>query len=316
MILKARALRKGDVVGVVSPASPSENRSDVVRARETLEDMGYRVKIAPNVNKNRGFTAASEEERAADFNGMVRDDGVDAIFALQGGYGSAQIISRIDFEALAANPKIFTGFSDISALHLAIRRFTGLVSFHGPGFARFNSEDLTDYTRDCFFRAVSGEEAPWEVKTADPKKWLNPIAGGVAEGRLTGGNLSLICASLGTPFEIETAGQILFFEEVDAEPWMVDHCLSHLRNAGKLRDLKGVVIGECDGCMQSRCDPAFYVDTSLEDVLEYYLADLGVPALYGLPLGHGDDLATLPLGVRVRLDADNKTLTVLEKGVE
>lgn len=314
-MIKARHLEKGHTIGVISPASPSATRSEIPRAVEYIEALGYRVVLGKNVNKCHGFTAASEEERADDLNEMFRRDDVDAIFVTQGGYGSAQIIDRIDYDAIARNPKIFTGFSDLTSLHLAIGRFAGLVTFHGPGMSRFNTQDLTDYTKEYFFKAVSQTSPVGEIPLADPKKWAYTIAPGSAEGILTGGNLTLMCASLGTRYEIDTTGKILLLEEVETEPWIIDHSLSHLRNAGKLKDVAGVVIGECKDCVPRKLDPGFYSDVSAEEVFEYYLKDLGVPVLYGLPLGHTEDLATLPMGVAARLDAGRKEFEILESGV-
>jgi len=314
-MIKAKRLQKGDTIGVVSPASPSATRSEVPRAIEYIEALGYRVVLGDNVNKRHGYTAATEEERAHDLNDMFRRDDVDAVFVTQGGYGSAQLINRIDYDVIANNPKIFTGFSDLTSLHLAIGRFAGLVTFHGPGMSRFNDEDLTEYTKNYFFKAIAQPEPIGEVTLADSKKWLYSMASGKAEGRLIGGNLTLICASLGTPYEIDTSGRILLLEEVESEPWMVDHNLSHLRNAGKLEDVAGIVIGECADCEPRRHEPGFYSGVSVEEVFEYYLSELSVPVLYGLPLGHTDDLATLPMGVLARLDADQKRFEILESGV-
>lgn len=314
-MIKPAALKKGDTIGVVSPASPSENKSEIVRAQETLEEMGYNVVIGKNVNRLKGFVAAAEEERADDINAMFADDRIDAVFVTQGGYGSAQIVNRLNYEVIKKNPKIFTGFSDITSLHLAIGKFAELVTFHSPGMARFNSEDLTEYTKNQFFSAVAETGPLGEIQKANPKKWLNTIAGGTCEAEVIGGNMTLVCASLGTPYEIDCKEKILLLEDVDTEPWIFDHMLSHLRNAGKLDDAKGFLIGECHNCVPFIHNPGYYCDTSIEDVLHYYLAPLGKPALYGLPLGHTDDMATLPLGVKARLCADEKTFTVLESGV-
>jgi muramoyltetrapeptide carboxypeptidase len=312
---KANKLGKGQTIGVISPASPSENPTDVLRAVETFESLGYNVKLGPNVNKTKGFTAASEEERAMDFNAMARDDAVDAILVTQGGYGSAQILRLLDFDAFRTSPKIFCGFSDITSMHLAIMKETGVVTFHGPGFSRFNPEELSPYTEKAFFKALADDSPVGEIGPANEKKWIFSISHGVAEGEIVGGNLSLICASLGTPWEIDTRGKILFFEEVETEPWLADNSISHLRNAGKFDDVKGIVVGEAKGVRPFKYDPGFLCDVSFEDVLLYYFKDIGVPTLYGLPLGHTPDMATLPLGAAVRLDADAKKLTVLEGGV-
>lgn len=314
-MIKPKKLSPGDTIGVVSPASPSENRSEVYRAKEYLENLGYTVVIGKNVNKTRGFTAADEQDRIDDIHDMFSRDDIDAVFVTQGGYGSAQLIRNLDFDLIERHPKIFTGFSDITSLHLAIHKFCNLVTFHSPGMARFNEEELTDYTKESFFRTLSKEEPAGEIKKADEKNWLTRIHGGVVEAPVIGGNLTLICASLGTPFEIDCKDKILFFEDVDAEPWTFDHMMSHLRNAGKLDDAAGFLIGHCENCVPRKHEPGFYCDTSLEDVLHYYLEPLQKPALYGLPMGHGEDLATLPLGVLARLDADLKTFTLLESGV-
>ena len=314
-MIKPRRLEIGNTIGIISPASPSETRSEIPRACEYLEEMGYKVVIGKNVNKAHGFVAASEQERADDFHEMFRRDDIDAVFVTQGGYGSAQIIRLLDFDLVKSNPKILTGFSDITSLHLAIKKFTGLVTFHSPGMARFNREHLTPYTKEHFFKAITSPEPLGDIKLASERKWLYRMAPGVAEGEIVGGNLSLVCASMGTPYEIETKGKILFLEEVDTEPWLIDNSLSHLWNAGKLQDVAGVVIGECKDCVPRKHDPGYNCDISLEEVLEYYLAYLGVPVLYGLPLGHTVHMATIPLGVHVRLDADNKRLTILESGV-
>lgn len=312
---KAKRLRPGDTIGVVSPASPSTARSEVTRAKEYLEGLGYKVVVGKNVNLKKGFTAASEQERADDINEMFARPDIDAIFVTQGGYGSAQLIDKIDFEQIRKTPKIFTGFSDITSLHLAIQKFSDVVTFYGPGMTRFNEEDLTDYTKESFFRTLCNAEAPGEIKKVSPKNWLVSISGGKCEAPVVGGCLTLICSSLGTPYEIDCKDKILFIEDVDAEPWTFDHMMCHLRNAGKLKDAAGFMISHCENCIPYKYEPGFLCDDSIEDVLLYYLEPLGKPALFGLPMGHGEDLATLPLGVMCRLDADEKSFTVLENGV-
>lgn len=314
-MIKPKKLRAGDTIGVVSPASPSEAPSEIVRAKEYLEAMGYRVVIGKNVNKTKGFTAASEQDRADDINEMFARDDIDAVFVTQGGYGSAQLIDKVDFELIRKNPKIFTGFSDITSLHLAIQKFSNVMTFYAPGMSRFNDEDLTEYTKESFFRTLTNAEPAGEIKKVSPKNWLTTISGGMCEAPVVGGCMTLVCSSLGTPYEIDCKDKILFFEDVDTEPWTFDHMLCHLKNAGKLNDAAGFLIGHCENCVPFKYEPGYLCDTSIEEVLLYYLAPLGKPALFGLPIGHGDNLATLPLGANCRLDADQKTFTVLESGV-
>lgn len=315
MLQKPKRLNPGDKIGVVSPSSPLENKSDLIRATEKLEKMGYQVVIGKNVDRQRGLVSASEAERVEDLHDMFSRADVDAIFVTQGGYGSAQLIDQLDFDLIRRNPKIFIGFSDITSLHLAINKFSNLITFHGPGFGRFNDEELTDYTFEQMMKALGSDLPAGLIPLADAKKWLYAISGGVCEGELTGGNMTLICSSLGTPFEIDTKGKLLFIEDVDIEPWVFDHMLCHLKNAGKLKEVAGVVVAECVNCVPYDYKPGYYVDLSLEDILNYYLKPLRVPVLYGLPIGHTKDMATLPMGVRARLDADKKELTILENAV-
>ncbi|RLQ94791.1 S66 peptidase family protein [Falsibacillus albus] len=315
MKIKPKKLEKGQTVGIIAPASPLYNRSDLTRGIQTLEEWGFRVKVGKNVNNKYEYLAGTDQERAHDFNEMFADPEVDAIFVTQGGYGSARMMRYIDFELVRQNPKIFIGYSDITSLHLAIHKFTNLVTFHGPGMAGFNPEDLSEYRKDHLFKALTKEEPIGEISLSDKKKWINIINKGDAEGELVGGNLSLVCASLGTPFEIDTKGKILFLEEVWTEPWILDHSFTHLLNAGKLQEAAGIVIGECTNCEPFKHNPGFHVTFSLEDILYEFLEPLKIPAIHGLPIGHTKDLATLPIGVGARLEATNGKLFVTETGV-
>jgi muramoyltetrapeptide carboxypeptidase len=310
--IKPARLKMGDTIGIVAPASPLYNKSDLVRGMKTLEEWGYKVIVGEHVNARNEYLAGTDEQRASDINSMFENDQVDAIFVTQGGYGSARLLRHINFDLIKKNPKIFIGYSDITAIHLAIQKLTGLVSFHGPGMAGFNPEELSDYRKNQLFKALLLEEPIGEIELADKKKWINIINPGEARGEMIGGNLSLICSSLGTPYEIETEGKILFFEELDTEPWVIDHMLSHLFNAGKLQKAVGIVIGECKDCVPYTHHPGFPVTFSLEDLLEEYIKPLNIPAIYGLPLGHTKDLATIPLGVQGFLDATNGKLIIEE----
>ncbi|MBI9106329.1 MAG: LD-carboxypeptidase [Spirochaetales bacterium] len=303
MKIKPKRLKKGDTIGVISPASPSFRRSDVVRGKETLEQWGFEVELGRNLNRRNNYLAGTDEERAQDLNEMFGREDIDAVFVTQGGYGSARTIRYLDFDVIRNNPKIFIGYSDITSLHLAIQRETGLVTFHGPGISSYNTQDLTEYNEKYLFKALSSDEPIGEIILADKKKWLNRISEGEVRGEIVGGNLSLICASLGTPYEIDTAGKILFLEELETEPWLIDHMMTHLLNAGKLHSAAGIVIGECVECGPAKLNPGFHVTFSLEDILEEFLEPLGIPVLYGLPLGHTPNKATIPLGVEARLDA-------------
>jgi muramoyltetrapeptide carboxypeptidase len=313
--LKPLLLHPGDTVGIVAPASPLYNKSDLVRGAETLEAMGYKPLFGKTVYKRREYLAGTDQERAADINAMFANKKVNAIFVTQGGYGSARILKYLDFSVIRKNPKIFLGFSDISIIHLAILKKTNVVTFHGPGMAGFNDTELTEYRKEYLFKALTTTEPIGEIRPASPKQYIHSIYPGQVEAEIVGGNLALICSTLGTPWEIDTKGKVLFLEEIDTEPWMIDHYLTHLSNAGKLDEIAGVVVGECINCIPFSHHPGFPVTFSLEELLAEFFEPLKKPALYGLPMGHSRDMATFPFGCKVLLDADEKKLFVTESGV-
>lgn len=316
MPIKPRRLRKGDTVGVVSPSSGPWKRSEFWRGIEVLESWGFAVKVGPHAYDNRYWLAGRDEDRAADLMWAFEDAGVDAVFCSQGGIGAARLLRLLDFEVIRQNPKIFLGYSDITALHLAIWAETGLVTFHGPSVAGFDPESMTDYKKDALFRALTGDQPVGPIGLAEANKYLLKINPGQVQGPVVGGNLTLVCSSLGTPWEIQTEGCILLLEELDTEPWQMDHMFTHLRNAGKLDHVAGLVIGECLNCEPKKLEPGFANQCSLEDVLFDLLAPLGVPILYGLPLGHTKDRATIPLGVTASLDTAEGVFRIEEVATE
>lgn len=309
---KGKKLSKGSHLRIVSPSSGMWQRSELWRGIEGLEALGFKVTTGKSAYRNWNYLAGSDEERAADLMEAFADADVDAVLCSQGGYGCARLFPRLDFDLIAANPKPFVGYSDVTSLHLMFGKLSDLVTFHGPSAAGFERSYLTGYTRDAYLKALCGEGPVGLVAQPSPDDYVLKVTGGVAEGAVVGGNLTLVCASLGTPFEIDTRGKILFFEELDTEPWIMDHMLTHLLNAGKFRDAAGVVIGQCHDCEPRKLDPGFFNQCSFEDVIFDLLKPLGKPLIYGLPLGHEKDKATLPLGVAARLDASAGTLEILE----
>ncbi len=309
-MIKPRKLNPGDTIALIFPSSPTKDSSAVPRGKAFLESLGYNVILGKHVDEWRGnYIAASEEARAEDLNEMFARKDVNMILCVRGGYGALQFVNRIDFENIKANPKLFCGYSDITSLHLAIHKFAGLVTIHGEVLTALNA-DVTPYTKDHWLRCMTTAEDHREIAPAEPGKFLTAIAPGKAEGEVLGGNLSLIAGSCGTFYQPDFSGKILFFEELNEEPYAIDRYLAQMRNCGMLDNLKGVVIGECANCTDHS---GYYPD--ILDTFRYYFADLGVPCLYGLPMGHTKDQAALPLGVQVRLDAGAKTFEILESGV-
>jgi muramoyltetrapeptide carboxypeptidase len=267
------------------------------------------VKLAPGIDERDDYVAGSPEGRAADLASLFDDAEVDVVHCMQGGYGSAQAIPFLDFEVIAENPKPFLGFSDITALHVAIRQHTGLATFYAPGVAGVGDKDVTSFTRERLLDVLRHGGAGDVPKDPDDP-YVRSISGGKVTAPLAGGCLWLLLQTMATPWEIDLDGAIFFFEDTDAPPWYVDGMLTQLGHAGKLDRVAGVVVGEMHDCDWRETRPEWPRTKSIEDVLEQRLEPLGVPVLYKLPLGHGKHLATLPLGVSATLDGDARTLTI------
>ena len=306
-----KPLPSGGTIGVPAPASPYENRSEILRGVEWWESKGYKVKLSEAVYAQDDYVAGSAEQRARDLETLFADDEVDVVQALQGGYGAMQTLPHLDFAVIARNPKPFVGFSDITALHTAFRLRTGLPSFYGVGLTGVGDKEKTDFTRDRLL-AVLGGDAVGEVPRAPDDPYVRALRGGRVTGPLVGGCLWLLLQSMGTPWELDLDGAIFFFEDVDAPPYYIDGMLTQLRLAGKLENVAGVVVGELVKCDWREDRPEWPRTKSIEDVLEEHLEPLHVPVIYKLPLGHGKHLATLPLGATATLDGDARTLTVDE----
>lgn len=263
--------------------------------------------------ERRGYLAGTDSARASDFNEMFRDPEVHCVVCARGGYGSMRILDMIDYEAVRASRKVFVGYSDITALHLAIRKRAGLVTFHGPVVEAKDPERLNDYTVSHLVRAITstgplGDLAnPIGVPAPSRPRWNG---GGRAAGTLTGGNLSMVVSSIGTPFEIDTRDKILMLEEVSERPYRIDRMLRQLQMAGKLSSVAGVVLGEFIDCVPEAGKPTLQLD----EIFAHYFGDLGVPVVSGLCCGHGKYRLTIPLGVRTEIDAatNGATLRVTE----
>ena len=306
-MIRPPALRPGARVALVAPAGPLADGA-VDRAAERVRGWGFEPVVGEHARKRHGYLAAPDPERAADFNAALRDDSVDAVWCLRGGYGVMRILDEIDWPALARRPRPVIGFSDNTALHLAIRRH-GVVSFHGPHPA---TVELTRFSADGLLRALTSAGPAGILPFPDGGATrAETIAGGAAEGPLVGGNLSLVASTLGTPYAIQAEGALLFLEEVGEAAYRIDRLLSQLRLAGVLGSVAGIVIG---GITEVPDEGTEHVP-GVEEVLHDLLGGLGIPVAYGFPFGHVDDNWTLPVGVRARLDADAGTLELLEPAV-
>jgi muramoyltetrapeptide carboxypeptidase len=313
--VKPPALPERATIAVVAPSSPPQTRSEIEQATAYFEGLGHRVVFGPNHRKVHGYLAGTDEERAADLQWALSEDGIDMVHMLCGGYGAARLHDRIDWDAVG-EPRIVCGFSDITAVHLALAKHAGWVTFYGPNFIRFTrrKNELTAETKYWFHRAFQAE--PLGRVFEDPEDpYVLTVSGGSVEAPLVGGCLTLLCSSIGTPYEVQTDGCVLMLEDLNTETYLVDTALNHLIRAGKLDNVVGFVFGTNVNLKPLTVPEAAESMLSIEEILDELIAPLGIPAIANLPVGHGKHMATMPLGVNVRLDGDAKRLEVTEPAV-
>ena len=313
--VKPKRLRPGMTVGLVTPASNVPEDQELHAAMDLVRSLGFSAEPAVNLFSRTQYLAGTDQQRADDLNAMFANTTIDAIFCVRGGYGSGRLLRYLDYDMIAANPKVIMGYSDITSILNAIYLRTGLVTFHGPiaggNFSNYTYEQYKKVLIEPVQIARIGEPPEFETRpgVVDWENRLTTIVSGVAEGHLVGGNLSLMVTLLGTPFEPQFEGAILFLEDVGEPPYSVDRMLTHLWMAGKLEQLAGIVLGKFT-------DDGYDRNTfSMEEVLRNRLEPLGIPTLRGAMIGHVEDKTVVPLGVRARLDADAGALTLLESAV-
>ena len=305
-MLKPKALKPGDKIGIVATSGPAA-AENVKSAKEQLEGLGFRVEPAPGCFAPRGYLAGRDELRADNLNKMFADKTIDGIICLRGGYGATRILDKIDFDIIRANPKIFVGYSDVTALHIAINQVCRLVTFHGPMVSSDIAGGLDDFTEKEFLRAIMRPE-PMKYIPNPQNTEIQTLVKGRACGIIIGGNLSLISATMGTRYEIDTEGKILFLEEIAEEPYKIDRMLTQLALAGKFDDASGVILGDWNNC-----ESKIYSDSlSLAEVFEDIIIPYGKPTIFNLKAGHCKPRVTLPFGVKALLDADEGRLVIKE----
>ena len=300
--IKPTALKTGDVVGIVAPAS--DIKRDLLDAGcDALRKLGYKPFYFDSILQRDLYFAGSHERRAEELQTMFERDDVRAIVCARGGYGSNYLLQARDLGKIAGHPKIFVGYSDITTLLTYFADAGGFVTFLGPMVAKdFSHHDGVDLAS---WQAALGGQFEWEIGTGT-KEGLMPLVKGSAEGILYGGCLSMLVASLGTPYEIQTDGTILFIEDVTTKPYQIDRMLMQLKLAGKLAGVRGIIFGEMLDCYQSKDQ-----DYTLQEVISRGLRDLGVPIAYGLRSGHVSKCnITLPIGVRATMQVTSKGLTL------
>jgi muramoyltetrapeptide carboxypeptidase len=316
MLLKPRRLGLGATLGIVAPASAPANPQNIDLALGALEKLGFKAKPAKNLRKRWGFLAGTDQERAEDLMEAFADRSIDGIVCFRGGYGAARLLPLLDYEVIRQNPKVFVGYSDITSLHCALLAKAGLVSFHGPMLnSDFLKDNMPNFTAQSFLRTLTEPKAPGSIRTGHRSKTVKVLAPGLATGPLIGGNISILCASLATPFQPSFQGCILFIEDLNEEPYRFDRMLTQLLNAGLLQQAAGVAVGVNRNCKDPKANRVAEYRQTLEDVLKERLLPLKVPIVAGLPFGHVRYNATLPVGVQGTLDGDRGDLALIEPAV-
>ena len=280
-----------------------------------LEKLGYRVKLAKHVRARRGFLAGTDRQRAADLMNMFTDRRVHAILCVRGGYGAPRLLPLLDYGVIRRHAKVFVGYSDLTALHCAFLARAGMISFHGPlVIADFAREPIPPFTLESF-RGTLEDGFAGDIATGYRGKTITVLRKGQARGQLIGGNLSLLCSLIGTPWLPDFRGRILFLEDVGEQPYRFDRMLTQLLNAGLLQRVAGIAVGLNADCEDPKAKDANEYRQTIEDVLGERLLPLKVPLVMGLPFGHVSLNATLPVGVLATLDGEAGRLLLAEPGV-
>ncbi len=308
-------LTHGDLIGLIAPASAPLQANLIDRSIQALERLGFKVELGAHTRKRLGFLAGTDRERAGDLMRMFMSRKVKGIFCVRGGYGTARLLPLLDYRMIRENPKVFVGYSDITSLHCAFLTKANLVSFHGPMAASdLLRQDLPKFTVDSLLRTVTQLSAPGSIVRGYQGEPISRIRRGKVSGPLLGGNLSLLCTTIGTSFQPSFKGRILFFEDLDEAPYRFDRMLTYLLNCGLLQTVAGVAVGINKNCSDPRATKKEFRQT-LHDVLRERLSPLKVPVVVGLPFGHVPWNATLPIGTRATLDAVKGDLVVTEPAV-
>ena len=307
-MLKSRSLKKGDTIGIVAPAN-FVDMEEVTRGCKEMETLGFKIKLGKSCHSQWFNFAGRDELRANDINEMFADKDVDAVLCARGGYGSARILDKVRFDIIKDNPKLFIGFSDVTSLHIAINKFVGLTTVHGPMLTPNIANSFDDVTKESFMEVVTGKA---EHLLNPPGERIETLKSGKASGQIIGGTLSLVVASLGAKYEVEANNKLLFLEEINEYTYKIDRMLNQLKMAGKFDDCSGVILGDFKNCNKEKVE-----DFSLSEVFENTFAEFEKPVVYNLKSGHCSPMISIPFGIDCELDAQGKSASIkfLEKVV-
>lgn len=302
-MLKGKALNTSSTIGIISPAS-CEDKSIINEKINTFRTLtGYKIKIAPHVYDKYGYLAGSDKCRAMDLNNMFADKSIDGIVCLRGGYGSIRMMKYIDKKLIKKNPKFFCGFSDITLLLNYFSKL-GLITFHGPMIkSNFNDEETLNSFLDI--SSCCSKNYIYNLNDMNQISYINKKS---FEGKICGGNLVMMCSSLGTPFEVDTKNSILLIEEINEAPYAIDRMLTQLIYAKKLKSCHGIILGNFTDCALNDYSKSF----NIEEIINDRLKPLNIPIIVNMPIGHSYPNITLPIGCKAKFSCQNNSLTILD----
>ena len=306
--IKPKKLKRGELVGIISPASSANDERDVENGVKYIEGLGYRTILGNNVGKQRGYLAGTDEERVQDIHQMFSDKNIRAIFCLRGGYGAFRLLDKIDYKLIQKNPKIFVGFSEITALQMAILKKANLVTFAGPMILSNFSKDKNDFTEKNFWSVITSSKKLKRISFFQ-KNILSNIKFGEVIGELVGGNLSVFTSLLGTGYLPDLKNKILLLEEVNEPPYKVDRIFNQLRLNKVFDKVSGIILGNFIDCEETDKKKS---SLTLEEVFTDYFNELKIPIVSSISHGHSKKMITLPLGVKLKINLDKRHLEFME----
>ncbi len=307
--MKPKALKKGDKIAIIAPSSPT-TKEKVEKAISSVEKMGLTPIVYPSCLSEHGHLSGTDDERAKDINDAFENKEISGIVCLKGGYGTPRLLNLIDYEAIKKNPKYFLGYSDITGLHIALNKMCNLVTYHGPMASSGWINNLDDYTLKYLEKSLFSNIALGIVENPEGEQ-IESLYPGICEGEIVGGNLSLLVSTLGSPYEIDAKGKILFIEEVSEHNYRIDRMLMSLDLAGKFSDCNGIILGTFTKCEPDTKDDNFK-DLDLMTIFNEIIGKYNKPTVYNFRAGHNYPQPTFPFGVKVKLNADDGIIEFLE----
>ena len=309
--IKPKRLRKGDIIGIISPASSVENESLIKKGIKYFEGLGYRVELGNNLGKQKGYLAGTDEERVEDIHQMFSDKNIKAIFCLRGGYGAFRLLDKINYQIIKRNPKIFVGFSEITSMQMAFLTKANLITFSGPMIASHFANEVSKYTEEKFWRLLTSKGKPERIILPD-EQIISNIKINKTSGRIIGGNLAVLTAMIGSGFLPALNDSILLLEEINEPPYKIDRMLNQLRLHKVFDKVSGIMLGNFVDCEEPDKKKN---SLTLDEVFEDYFADLKIPVIRSLPYGHSKNIMTLPIGIKINLNIKKRRIEFLENSV-